>query len=368
MDLRSEVWVRLTGEPEDAGVRARALLLREGPPALRIRAARVALPAEAAGLLSDPVPGVRRAAAAVLGWSSDPRWVDLLRDRARVERCDEPRLSLLVAAARCGLPCAGAWSALVALGRREYGTPCGPRAIDVERIDLRWRMALAPLDDAPPDALPVRPPHSVRDALLRRVLDGDDRYAIEALGAQQWPSDLPALVARQRGAPGRRESLACIAALGLSGDPRAVPALAGALASVDDDPGHGFAARREAALAIGRIGDPSSAGLLLRALEAEARDFEGRPGAGLGLQRPVRAAIVEALGECGAIAVAPALVHLLGDRSGTPHGGLYLTAMDALWKLGARASLSAARGDEAIAAAAGVRAALDGPIPVRVSS
>jgi hypothetical protein len=76
----------------------------------------------------------------------------------------------------------------------------------------------------------------------------------------------------------------------------------------------------------------------------------------------VRAVILAALGECGEARAAEVLATYLGDLSGTPLGGYYLPAMDALVKIGlpdpARRLLG---GPEIVAAnAAGVLRALAG--------
>jgi len=66
----------------------------------------------------------------------------------------------------------------------------------------------------------------------------------------------------------------------------------------------------------------------------ERIDHEGRPGAGLGIQFPVRTTIVWALGEIQEKRAIPKLIELLVDDSGSALGGLYLSAMDALIKIG----------------------------------
>ena len=54
----------------------------------------------------------------------------------------------------------------------------------------------------------------------------------------------------------------------------------------------------------------------------------------MGVQYPVRAACIDAMGESGAKAMAGRLTALLGETSGTALGGLFLPAMLALVKLG----------------------------------
>jgi hypothetical protein len=101
----------------------------------------------------------------------------------------------------------------------------------------------------------------------------------------------------------------------------------------------------------------------VRALDDEAHDWEGRPGAGLGVQFPVRTNLLWALGEIGDASAIPTLLPYLGDVSGSALGGFFLPAMDALWKIGSPAipALTAflARAPEVAAAnAVGVLGAL----------
>ncbi len=123
--------------------------------------------------------------------------------------------------------------------------------------------------------------------------------------------------------------------LGLHGDPRSIPALVGVLEAVDVDPGHGFAGRARAAAALGHIGLPVVSKHLLSALDNEAHDHEGRPGAGLGIQASVRVALIAALGNIGAQSAAAQVATYLGNTSGTAGGGFYLPSMDTLHKLNA---------------------------------
>ena len=58
------------------------------------------------------------------------------------------------------------------------------------------------------------------------------------------------------------------------------------LFATDVDPGRGFTQRRLAPTALGRLGLRDATPVLLRALENEALDYEGRPGAGMGVQYP----------------------------------------------------------------------------------
>jgi len=86
-------------------------------------------------------------------------------------------------------------------------------------------------------------------------------------------------------------------------------------------------------------------------MEDEALEYEGRPGAGLGIQIPVRSALLYALGEAGSEAHRELLLTYLGNTSGSVLGGFYLPAMDALIKLGSARDLERLlRGPELVAA------------------
>jgi hypothetical protein len=316
--------------------------------------------------LSDPAPGVRTAAAWALGERATPVDADLLLDFATRERMDEPRLAGAVAAVRCGARVGEGWLVLERAARRTLHTCYGPKLVaelsgaGPAEVGQRWRQILAPGSLDAPDALcPVAPlAHRQR---LRAALDDDfeQRAIFLELAAQQDPADHDRLVARFRQG-GRRESHAVALALGLHGDGRGLPLLIRQLRAMDTDPGHGFAGRRVAAVAIGRLGDPGAAAAVCAALEAEALEYEGRPGAGLGIQYPVRMSLVAALGELGERRSADVLAAYLGNTHGSAMGGFYLPAMDALWKLGDVASLEARlEGPEDIAVnAAGVLFAL----------
>jgi HEAT repeat protein len=104
---------------------------------------------------------------------------------------------------------------------------------------------------------------------------------------------------------------------------------------------------------LGRLGLVAATRWLLRALSDEAHDHEGRPGAGLGIQYPVRADILWALGEIADPAAVPVLVGYLGDVQGSALGGFRLPAMEALRKVGPPAIPAlqrAAAGPEVVAA------------------
>ncbi len=285
--------------------------------------------------LADDRAAVTRAAARALGRRGDARSLPAL-SRARSTRGrDEDALAVALATVRCSPDAIAARTVAIALldarDRRTYPTVGGPRRLAFDVPPLPERLALA--------------------------LDQPER-------------DYGALAASLAVA-GRREQHVIFNALGLSADPRALPLLVDALRATDVDPGRGFTQRRLAATAIGRIGLREGTPVLLRALKDEALDFEGRPGAGMGIQYPVRTNLIWALGELGDLAAVPTLVSYLGNTTGSAFGGFYLAAMDALWKYGAVAipalrDAVATAPDVAAAHALGVLIALgEDPAPWR---
>ena len=339
---------RIVGAPEGASPRQLARALQRGSSSLRIRTVRAA---GAAGhdqadpvfreLLTDPVPGVRRAAAWALGRLASPSASSVLLRAARDERCDAPRLAMAVASVRCGAAPGEAWQVVDKAARRELSTFYGPRAPTAvggmgtaEALRL-WRRTLDPgAGEVAPDAVRRIPSDEIRE-WCRQVMaaEPERRDLLETLGAQQHPDDFALLMGRLE-RTGRRERHALSRALGLHGDPRSAGVLTKVLSAIDVDPGHGFAGRRAAAEALGRLGDPGAAPALVRAMEAEAIEHEGRPGAGLGIQFPVRMVMIAALGEAGAVSESRRLAGYLANTHGSAMGGFYLPAMDALWKLG----------------------------------
>ncbi len=345
-DAVSHVRDRLLGTPEGGTPRQLQRILHRGGASLRIRAIRELglrpdppVAALLVSLLTDPVPGVRRAAAWGLGWSQRGEGAVLLAHAQR-ERCDEVRLAMAVAAVRCGADVAEGWAVLAAAAGRTVETFYGTRRLaeaisaGVDRVASRWRLALAPADDAPPSQLIPQPAHALRqEALVRLERDPEARQNLQLIGAQQHPADLPLLLRRYAG---RRTRHSSCEALGMHGDPRAIPHLVQTLQSIVD-PGQGFANRRISGEALGRIGSPEVGRILERALEQEAMEFEGRPGAGLGIQFPVRSVLLVAMGEAGAHS--SVLAGYLSNTHGSALGGFYLPAMDALSKLGDPAPL-----------------------------
>jgi hypothetical protein len=120
---------------------------------------------------------------------------------------------------------------------------------------------------------------------------------------------------------------------GIEGDPRQIQSVLRALSSIETAPGVGFALRRVAATALGRFGSQQVSRHLIRALKREEFEHEGRPGAGMGIQYPVRIDIIHTIGELQCHAAVPALLRLLNEQQSSPKGGLHLPAMDALSKI-----------------------------------
>ncbi len=246
--------------------------------------------------LADERAALRRAAARALALRGEGASLPALH--AATDRTDEGSVCLAVARVRCGADRATEAARLAERDRRVYHTEGGVRrtAFDVPPLPERLLLAL----DQPVDPF---------DTLNERL-----RTA------------------------GRREQHVLFNALGIGGDPRAFPLLVDALRATDVDPGRGFTQRRLSATAIGRLGLRAATPVLLRALQDEALDFEGRPGAGMGIQYPVRTNLLWALGEVADPAAIPTLISYLGNTSGSAFGGFYLAAMDALYKLGERAA------------------------------
>ena len=285
-------------------------VLRRGAPRDRIATARLLGrdPRALRSWLDDPVPGVRREAAHALGRGGEAVDVARLDARLAVEPTDTVRFEIGVALVRCG---ASAVEVRKALGDASptFLTVDGPRsplgAVGPEATTIEWRFdrALAgPADDLVSMAL--RRETSV--ASLGAVVDG----------------------------PARRMRHVAVEALGALGDPDALSTLERVLEGMDADPGFGFRSRRTAAFAIGRIGDPTTLAALTRALEREALEHEGRPGSGLGIQAPVRAALLYAMGEVGNRSACKLLAGYLAHTHGSALGGFHLPAMGALVKLG----------------------------------
>jgi hypothetical protein len=349
-------------------------VLSFGAPSSRIRAAREIArrgdPAPLVELLEDGVPGVRRAAARGLGWLGSPSFADSLESRLARERSDTVAQAVAGAWVRCGGAVDVVAARVQAIGERRVGTWYGPRVPGLVTgsgsADLLRGLALE-LGRSRIGAPRARADLLAEAALLQR----DDphgprlRDLLPAIAAA-CPADLLEWLDAHWDALGRYSEHAFVDALGHLGDPRAMGRLDGLLRAMDTDPGRGFKHRRLAATALGRMGDPSAVRSLVDALEREALEFEGRPGAGLGIQFPVRVLLLWALGEVGDSASAPLLASYLENTSGSATGGFHLPAIGALLKLGPAAAEAVAPlldGPEVGAAnAAGVLAGL-GPSP-----
>jgi len=299
----------------------------------------------------------------------------------RRERTVTVATALAVAQVRCGVAAAQVQAELTARVGRSLHTARGPREVDgalglgARMAERELVLALCP-DQAGTtvvdwDGLVLETAESLRRRQLAALdLEADSaagRQAVEALSAHGRPDDLARIQALRREA-GRRTDHACVNALGRLGDPRAAAELLDALVEMDVDPGRAFAHRRLGAIALGRLGLPGLAPKLQAALTREAREHEGRPGAGLGIQFPVRSNLLWALGEVQSPRSAGVLAPYLGDLSGSALGGFHLTAMGALVKLGDAAvapTLAVGRGPAGDAAlnAVGVLAGLAAEFP-----
>lgn len=258
--------------------------------------------------LRHRAPGVRRAAARTARLRGTHGLASLRTAMGR-EACQGPRLALAWASLAAGAALDEVMTALESAEDRRVATIAGPRRVGAPT----WLTA----------------PELVRRALAQ---GGDDVDGLWAAAARE-DVDLAAVDAAERHAS-RRGSLLLVEARGLLGDPRALPALRRVLRAMDDDPGHAFRARNAAAEALGRLGLPEAVPTLLQAIDAEVEDFEGRPGAGLGVQLPVRRALVGALGECGDARAVPALLaHLVATHAAS--GDLHIAAQVALAKVAA---------------------------------
>lgn len=283
-----------------------------------------------AQLLTHPMPGVRRAAARALGQLGPAP--SLLLEALRLERSDTVVAALGGAALRAGADQDAVLELIARHRGRCFATSRGLRCpsritgTDLGRLPTAvwWEVGRTSAGTPCTSAETV-------DALCTQTRLGPERLTILAC---QLDDRVEAQLEGLGRASGRRLGHAWLAALGWSGSPRWERTLRSALQAVDRDPSHAFATRRTAAAALGRLGNPAVATALAGAMHLEATDHEGRPGAGLGVQFPTRAAMVWALGEAGAVEAAPALIGLLQERDGVPTGALDLAAADALWKLG----------------------------------
>lgn len=357
----------LLGTPEMLDASGLARGVRHGSEGFAIRCIRALGERRGAGDLDaplrDPRTGVRRAAHAAVGHRGGPPAPH------PAESTEESRIAAAVAEVRSGGDPARAAAALARFERRTLETAGGartPSAVTGGGLEARFWQCLGAVSPQPggepPHGIPGVEPRADLLARRRAALSADARRHVQDLASLRHPDDFAVVTALVHSS-GRRGEHAVLAALGLLGDPRALPILHAALRETDVDPGRGFAHRRVSAQALGRLGIAAAVPWLLRALEDEALDYEGRPGAGLGIQFPVRTTLLWALGEIGDPAAIPTLVGYLGNTHGSALGGFYLPAMDALVKFGPAAApplrTVAARGAEIPAAnAVGVLGAI----------
>ena len=266
------------------------------------------------GALVAQVPAARRVGSLGLGRLGREEDRSLLWDRLQEERVDAVRLALAVAWVRCG-------------GNKEEALEClsqrgAPGLSEKPRL---WAYeARGVLESNPSD--------------LRERLDrdpGGGREVLLQLCAHQWPEDVER-IHRVRQAAGRRGEHACLEATGRLGCPSGRSILVDGLDEMHVDPGRGIAHRRASADALGRLGLPEAFRPLKRALLAEEAAL-GSPGAGMGVQYPVRDTVLRAIGELQDRRAIPLFLSWLGAEAESPMGGLHLPAMEGLWKLGERA-------------------------------
>ncbi|MFT5587804.1 MAG: HEAT repeat protein [Cognaticolwellia sp.] len=272
-------------------------------------------------LLSSPIPGLRSAAADGCSDKSS-----LLR-ALEVERCASVAGVLAARAVKSGADLSTVQSLLERRVLVSLRTPAGLRTPEAT-LGLGIGEPVQDLE------LALRPREQALTVLVGASPGPELWQSMEALSVHRQSEDYPRLKGLTASA-GKRGQNSLLLALGRLGDPRALPLLQDNLARMDVDPGRGFAWRRLSALALGRIGDPGAAPTLRRALEIEALEYEGRPGAGLGIQFPVRAVLLWALGELQDPGSAELLAGYLDHTSGSALGGFHLPAMGALYKLGA---------------------------------
>jgi len=343
----------LLGDPDGLDGPGLVRLVRHGDPPAQVAAARrlgILAEREAAdalvGALGHAVPGVRRTAAMALGRRGDPTDAAALRAALASERCTTPLIAMAAGWVRCGgdltdaaeqVGLHGDAAQKTVGGWRSPSAAAGFGARTLQRELLQLLDPFAVGDEPPWAEVQVQPVDALvarLDALARRdPHGGHGRQALEYLAALEPPDLVPRLELVRRDA-GRRTDNSALLALGRCGDPLAADLLLADLDRIDVDPGRGFAYRRLSAIGLGRLGLPHVAPRILRALEVEARDHEGRPGAGLGIQYPVRTNLIWALGEVQAARAAKVLVTYLGNMSGSALGGFYLPAMGALVKIG----------------------------------
>jgi hypothetical protein len=275
---------------------------------------RIEVRARFLGALVAEVPAARRVGSLGLGRLGTGEDKALLWDLLQEERVDAVRLALAVAWVRCGGKTEEALEFLAV--RRAPGLS--------EKPEVWVDEARGVLETNPSD--------------LRGRLDADPgggREVLLHLCAHQWPEDAER-IQRVQQAAGRRGEHACLEATGRLGSPSGRSVLVDGLDEMHVDPGRGLAHRRVSAEALGRLGLPEGFRPLKRALFAEEAAL-GSPGAGMGVQFPVRDTVLRAIGELQDRRALPLFLSWLGAEAESPLGGLHLPAMEGLWKLGASA-------------------------------
>lgn len=342
---------RLLGNPTRLGVSGLRRGVGHGREAYSVRCFRQLGERGDASVVGFAVPfftsesaGIRRAAAACVGHLGNPDGRDACLRGLAVERTESGALAFAVAAVRCGAGAEGVAAGLAARSARKVSTHTGARApLSAAAVmpmeEIFWANLVMP--GAPRSSGAVCPRDELRQHYLATMRGCDlgsepfdvQKDALWRLGFLQHPDDTAVLLAAEH-TLGRRAGHDWLLALGRTGDPLVIPALLAALRARDIDPARGFTQRRLAAIGLGVAGLREWAPALIAALADEKHDFEGRPGAGLGIQFPVRSAIYWALGEIGDPRAIPSLISVLDDTHGSAFGGFYLPAVDALFKIG----------------------------------
>ncbi len=316
----------LAGVPQLSAAQSRRVLSMSRGTAAILAARRLVELGEGPGLerlLRSPVPGLRSAGAdGCLDKSA-------LMEALKVERCASVAGVLAARAVQTGAELSTVQSLLERQVLVSLHTSAGLRTPEAT-------LGLGIGEPVQDLVLALRPHEHALSALVGASPGPELWQAMEALSFHRQSQDYLRLKALTASA-GKRGQNSLLLAFGRLGDPRALPLLRDNLARMDVDPGRGFAWRRLSALALGRIGDPSAGPTLCRALEIEALEHEGRPGAGLGIQFPVRAVLLWALGELQDPGSAEVLAGYLDHTSGSALGGFHLPAMGALYKLGSSA-------------------------------
>jgi len=265
--------------------------------------------------LESNSPVERRLGALGIGRGERGEDLPALEEKLRNERAGAARTALATAWVRCGGTRSEVPGLLLTNG-------CSRRHTDsLERLQEDMGLVL--------DSDPIE---------LRTRLDQDPgaaRDTLRQLCAHQWMEDRHRINVVQR-AGGRRTEHACLEAMGRLGCSSYLSPLLDGLDEIHVDPGRGLAHRRVAAEALGRLGLPEAYRSLKRALVWEEREL-GAPGAGMGMQFPVRDTLIQAIGELQDPRSIPLLCRYLGAVEESPLGGLHLPAMEALWKLGPEA-------------------------------